>query len=161
MLFVIHDTFITYVLEKATIANETYQSPTKKLQAIIKDFVKVFDLYKPHIAVFYQENIYLKPTYQTLIKKKRDQFKEMIIQAIEEGKRSKAFREDLPVEITAMAILGMVNWTYKWYKQSGMKSIDEIGDIFVNLILHAVLRTETITSNKYEEILIEKPFFST
>lgn len=161
LLFVIHDTFISYVLEKATIANETYQSPTKKLQAIIKDFVKVFDLYKPHIAVFYQESIYLKPEYETLIKEKRDQFKQMIVRAIDEGKQNQEFRKELPVEITAMAILGMINWTYKWYRQSGIKSIDEIGDIYVNLILHAVLKVETITDGEYEEVLIEKPFFST
>ncbi len=161
LLFVIHDTFITYVLEKAMIANKTYQSPTKKLQAIIKDFVKVFDLYGPHIAVFYQESIYLKPEYETLIKEKRDQFKQMIIETVDEGVQNQEFREDLPVEITAMAILGMVNWTYKWYQQSGLKSIEEIGDIYVNLMLHAVLRMETIASDEYEDILIEKSFFST
>ncbi|PAV29395.1 TetR family transcriptional regulator [Virgibacillus profundi] len=160
LLFVIHDTFITYVLEKAIIAKETYQSPTKKLQGIVKDFVKVFDLYKPHISVFYQENIYLKPQYEILIKKKRDQFKQMVKQAIIEGKKAKEFREDLPVEITTMAILGMVNWTYKWYQQSGLKTIEEIGDIFVDLILHAVLQPETISSKRYEEVLIEKPFFT-
>lgn len=160
LLFVIHDTFITYVLEKATIANETYKSPTNKLQAIIKDFVKVFDLYKPHISVFYQENIYLKPEYEILIKKKRDQFKQIIISAIREGKECGEFRKDLPVEITGMAILGMVNWAYKWYKQSGPKSIDEIGDIFVDLILHAVLTVESLSESKYLDQLIEKPFFT-
>lgn len=160
LLFVIHDIFISYVLEKATIANETYQSPTKKLQAIVKDFVKVFDLYKPHISVFYQENIYLRPHYETLIKKKRDQFKQIIIKAIREGKETGEFRKDLPVEITGMAILGMVNWTYKWYRQSGSKSIDEIGDIFVDLILHAVLQVESLSTEKYQENLIEKAFFT-
>ncbi|GAB3066493.1 TetR/AcrR family transcriptional regulator [Virgibacillus ainsalahensis] len=160
LLFVIHDTFITYVLEKAKIANETYDSPTKKLQAIVKDFVKVFDIYKPYIVVFYQENVYLKSQYELQIKKKRDQFKQMIKQAIHEGKECGEFRENLPVEITTMAILGMVNWTYKWYQQSGHKSIDEIGDIFVDLILHAVLQIETIAGKEYENVLIEKPFFS-
>lgn len=161
LLFVIHDTFITYVLEKAIIANETYQSPTKKLQAIIKDFVKVFDLYKPHISVFYQETIYLRPQYEILIKEKRDQFKQIITNAIGEGKVTREFRHDLPVEITTMAILGMVNWTYKWYKQEGTKSIEEIGDIFVNLILHSVLQIETLHSASYKEVLIERPFFTT
>ncbi|MGP4107100.1 TetR/AcrR family transcriptional regulator [Virgibacillus sp. L01] len=160
LLFVIHDTFITYVLEKATIANETYMSPTKKLQAIIKDFVKVFDLYKPHISVFYQENIYLKPEYEILIKKKRDQFKQIIISAIREGKACGEFRKEIPVEITGMAILGMVNWAYKWYKQSGPKSIDEIGDIFVDLILHSVLTVQSLSESKYLDQLIEKPFFT-
>ncbi|MFD1037868.1 TetR/AcrR family transcriptional regulator [Virgibacillus byunsanensis] len=147
LLFVIHDTFITYVLEKATTASNTYHSPTKKLQAIVKDFVKVFDLYKPHISVFYQENIYLKPQYETLIKKKRDQFKHLLIGVIQEGKNQGEFREDLSTEITGMAILGMVNWTYKWYKQSGSKTIDEIGDIFVDLILRSLLEDNTKSSS--------------
>ncbi|GGA62132.1 TetR/AcrR family transcriptional regulator [Ornithinibacillus halotolerans] len=139
LLFVIHDTFITYVLEKAYIAKNTYDSPTLKLRAIIKSFVQVFDLYKPHISVFYQENIYLKANYAELIKKKRDQFKNIIIETLSEGKRIGDFREDLSEDITGMAILGMVNWTYKWYKTTGEKSIDEIGDIYVDLIMRSIL----------------------
>lgn len=41
-----------------------------------------------------------------------------------------------------MAILGMVNWTYKWYKKSGEKSIDEIGDIYVDLIMRSILNNQ-------------------
>ncbi|RIU96252.1 TetR/AcrR family transcriptional regulator [Oceanobacillus picturae] len=152
LLFVIHDTFISYVLEKASIANAIHTSPTLKLRAIIKDFVKVFDLYKPHISVFYQENIYLKPHYAKLINEKRDTYKKMIMEAIKDGKKAGEFRQDLSVEITSMAILGMVNWTYKWYKQSGEKSINEIGDIFVDLILRAVLEKES------EKVSLEKVF---
>lgn len=158
LLFVIHDTFITYVLEKANRANETYTSPTKKLQAIIKSFVKVFDLYKAHIAVFYQEHIYLNERYELRINKKRDQFKKMIMDAVREGKERGEFRKDLPVEITGMAILGMVNWTYKWYKQSGKKSIDEIGDIYINIILHGLLQEETLLKNGYENVLIQDAY---
>lgn len=156
LLYIIHDTFITYVLEKAIKANDTYESPTKKLQAIVKEFVKVFDLYKAQISVFYQETIYLKPQYELLIKKKRDQFKQIIIQVVGEGKECGEFRKDLPIEITSMAILGMVNWTYKWYQQSGPKKIDEIGDVFVDLILHGLLQVETMSSKAYAQTLIEK-----
>lgn len=155
MLFVIHDTFITYVLEKATAANAIYESPTKRLQVIIKDFVKVFDLYKSHISVFYQEAVYLRSGYETLIKEKRDQFKQIIVEVIREGQEAGEFREHLPVDITGMAILGMVNWTYKWYKQSGEKSIEEIGSAFIDLILHAVLEVDTLSSDEYERMLIE------
>ncbi len=136
-------------------ANNMYQSPTNKLQAIIKDFVKVFDIYKPQISVFYQENIYLKQTYESLIKEKRDRFKQLIFQTIQEGKANGEFRQDLPIEITGMAILGMVNWTYKWYQQTGKYSIEEISDIFVDLILHAILQQD-INSHAYESILVDK-----
>ncbi|WP_174613460.1 TetR/AcrR family transcriptional regulator [Virgibacillus ihumii] len=153
LLFVIHDTFITYVLDKAMIADGAYDSPTQKLEAIVKDFVKVFDLYKAHISVFYQENIYLKPEYESMIKKKRDHFKQIIIQTIHEGKESGDFRRDIPADITGMAILGMVNWTYKWYKRSGPKSIDEIGNIFVDFILRAILETNTYQNKARESFL--------
>ncbi|GAB3796781.1 hypothetical protein GCM10028868_17090 [Virgibacillus kimchii] len=126
------------------------------MQAIIKDFVKVFDLYKAHLVVFYQENKYLKPEYEEKIKKKRDQFRKMIVHVISEGKKSGEFRQGLSVDITAMAVLGMVNWIYKWYQPDGEKTIEEIGNIYIDLILHAVIKPETIISTEYEELLIEK-----
>ncbi|MBR3120135.1 MULTISPECIES: TetR/AcrR family transcriptional regulator [Oceanobacillus] len=160
LLFEIHDTFITHVLEKGIYAYETHHSPTQKLKAIVKEFVNVFGLYKAHISVFYQESTYLKQQYQRSVKDKRDQFKQIVMRTIEEGKKSGEFREELSVEITTMAILGMVNWIYKWYRQSGANTMDEIGDIFVDLILHAVLQTETISKDNYKEILLDLPFFA-
>src|SRR5699024_9511691 len=154
LLYVIHNELITYALEKATIAIDTYKDSVKHFKAIIKDFVKTFDLYKSHISVFYQENIYLKPEYEIRIKKKRDQFKQIMINVLWEGKKAGEFRNDLSVEITTMAILGMVNWTYKWYKQSGSKSIDEISSIYVDLILRAVLKTDSISADTYSNLLL-------
>ncbi|MDC3425910.1 TetR/AcrR family transcriptional regulator [Aquibacillus sp. 3ASR75-11] len=139
LLYVIHDQFITYALEKATYAVQHYESPPKRLEEVVRSFVKVFDIYKPYISVFYQESTYLKPPYDHKIKQKRAAFKQIIFQVVEEGKQSGDFRSELPVEITGMAILGMVNWTYKWYQKDGEKTIEEIADIFANIILHAVL----------------------
>lgn len=139
LLFVIHDTFITYVLQKANEANSTYSTPTSRLKAIIQSFVKVFDLYKPHISVFYQENFYLNERYEQLINDKRESFKNIIIEVIRDGKKSGEFRQDISIEVTALAILGMVNWTYKWYQPSGDKTIEEIATLYVDLVLHAIL----------------------
>lgn len=160
LLYVIHDLFITYVLEKGRIANEMYKEPVKRLQAILRDFVKVFDLYKPHLSVFYQEAMYLKPEYDKQIKKKRDDFRKIIIDVIRDGKESGDFRSDIEIEITSMAILGMVNWTHKWYKKSGEKSIEEISDIYIDLVLHSVLKTDTLVDDKIKKELIESPYLT-
>jgi TetR/AcrR family transcriptional regulator, cholesterol catabolism regulator len=138
-LYVIHDYFISYVLTKAQEAISASTRPTEKMQKIIQSFVKVFDLYKPHISVFYQESIYLKPPYVEEIQKKRQMYKEIIFSVIKEGIDKGEFRSELPVEITGMSILGMVNWSYKWYKRDGEKTIEEIGHIYVDLILQALL----------------------
>ncbi|QAS50886.1 TetR/AcrR family transcriptional regulator [Halobacillus litoralis] len=157
LLFVIHDTFITYVLKEAHAANVIHTSPIPKVQAIIQAFVQVFDLYKPHISVFYQESLYLKPAYEEKIKGKRDEFKRMIFHVIKEGQEEGYFRKELPVEITGMAILGMVNWIYKWYKREGSYTINQIAEVFTDLVLHFLLPGRV--DEDYLNHMLKVPFF--
>lgn len=157
LLFVIHDTFITYVLKEAQAANVTHSSPIPKVQAIIQSFVQVFDLYKPHISVFYQESLYLKPEYEEKIKGKRDEFKRMIFDVIQEGQKLGYFRKELPLEITGMAILGMVNWIYKWYRRDGTYTIDQIAEVFTDLVLHFLLPGKQ--DSEYFHHMLKVPFF--
>ncbi|MGR9050038.1 TetR/AcrR family transcriptional regulator [Halobacillus faecis] len=157
LLFVIHDTFITYVLKEAQAANVTHSSPIPKVQAIIQSFVQVFDLYKPHISVFYQESLYLKPAYEEEIKGKRDEFKRMVFDVIAEGQESGHFRRELPLEITGMAILGMVNWIYKWYRRDGTYTIDQIAEVFTDLVLHFLLPGKE--DSEYFRHMLKVPFF--
>lgn len=139
LLFSIHDTFISYVLAKAKEANLTCQTPAEKLAQIIHSFAKVFDMYQPHISVFYQESKYLKPELDQLIKVKRDEYRLLINEVIASGQATGEFRREIPFDISGMAILGIVNWTSKWYQRNGERSIDEIADIFTDFIMHALL----------------------
>lgn len=155
LLFVIHDYFISYALTKAQEAIDSNQLPTEKMQKIITSFLKVFDLYKPHISVFYQESIYLKPQYVKAIKEKRQSYKQIIFAVIKEGIQTGEFRPELPVEITGMSILGMVNWSYKWYKKDGDKSIEEIADIYVDLILNSLLTDQAKQEWRFKDYFLK------
>jgi AcrR family transcriptional regulator len=158
LLYHIHDVFITYVLNKAQEAYENYTTPTERLYAIIQSFVKVFHLYKPHITVFYQESTYLKPEYSEKINRKRDEFKQVIFRVIREGIEAGEFRPELSVEITGMSIIGMVNWTYKWYNPEGPLSIEQIAKYFADFILHAVLRGEMKEKASISQFLLPSLF---
>ena len=139
LLFSIHDTFISYVLRKAKEAIHHYQTPPEKLQQIIYSFTKVFDLYQSHISVFYQESKYLKPELDSTIKRKRDEFRLLIYDVIKEGQESGDFRKEIPFEISGLAILGIVNWTSKWYQRNGPMSMDQISVYFTDFIMQALL----------------------
>lgn len=108
-------------------------------------------MYQAHLTVFYQENIYLLPEHALIVKEKRNQFKDMIKAALQDGIVSGEFRKELSVDITALAILGMVNWTYRWYQQSGENSIEEIADYYIDLIMHATLKKHILSSNDENE----------
>lgn len=57
---------------------------------------------------------------------------------IKKGIRSGEFRDVDPV-IASMAVLGMNNWSLRWYKRGGRLSPKDIGNEFAEFALHALL----------------------
>ena len=154
LLYHIHDVFISYVLDRAKEAYANYGTPASQLCAIVLSFTKVFDLYKPHITVFYQESTYLKGDFQEQINEKRDEYRKIILQIIREGQKSGDFRPEVSAEITTMAIIGMVNWTYKWFNKEGKLSIEDIGGIFNDLLMHALLTEKGMENQDIQSYLL-------
>jgi TetR/AcrR family transcriptional regulator, cholesterol catabolism regulator len=155
LLYHIHDVFISYVLDKAREAYDNCDTPVSRLCAIIQSFTKVFDLYKPHITVFYQESTYLTGDFNQQINEKRDEYRRLIIQVIQEGQANGDFRTEVPAEISAMAIIGMVNWTYKWFKKEGPLSIEAIATIFNDLLLHSLLTEKGMKQEEVHSFLLQ------
>lgn len=157
LLYEIHDVFITYVIKKAQETYNDYETPILRLCGMLHSFITVFDMYNPYITVFYQESAYLQEIYKEVINEKRDQFRKLIERVIKEGQEREYFRKEVPASIATMSIIGMINWSYKWYKRDGLLSIEEIGDIFTDLILHS-LATEKglIEANEHNQLLVEK-----
>ncbi|MGM8216256.1 TetR/AcrR family transcriptional regulator [Bacillaceae bacterium W0354] len=153
LLYVIHDLFISYVLNEANQVKKKYDEPIEQLYEILKSHVRVFDLYNDHIVVFYQEHKYLKREYEELIKQKRDDFKEVIMTVVKEGQDRGQFRKDLPTTITGMSILGIVNWTYQWYKKDGPKSIDQIASTYIDIIFRGILTDRSLETYKHSTLL--------
>lgn len=156
LLYYIHDAFISYVLAKAKEAYEyNRDSPVSRLYATIQSFIKVFDLYKPHITVFYQESMYLPKEFHQRIDEKRDDYRKLIIQIIEEGQDKGVFRPEVPSTITAMAIIGMINWTYKWFNKDGPLSIEKIGEVFNDLLLNSLLTEKGKNLSEVQSYLLK------
>ncbi|WP_100404938.1 TetR/AcrR family transcriptional regulator [Bacillus solitudinis] len=156
LLYTIHDSFINYILDKAQDAYERYELPAERLFETIKSFVMMFDLFRPHVTVFYQDSLYLSEDYFHTIKTKRRRYKELMFRLIEEGKECGEFRQEIPIPITSMAIFGMTNWTYKWYKDTGEYSIQEIALIYADIIMHAVLTREAQGKQEYQRFFLQE-----
>ena len=56
----------------------------------------------------------------------RDEYERILRRLIEEGMDCKVFRQ-VDAKVAALALLGAVNWTVKWFRPEGGKSAREIG----------------------------------
>lgn len=155
LLYEIHDVFISYVIEKAERSYIENDTPVSKLSAILHSFIKVFDMYKPYITVFYEESAYLNEEYKHIINQKRDRYRKLLERVIVEGQESGDFRKELPANIVTMAIIGMINWTYKWFKQDGPLTMEEITGVFKDLILHSIVTEKGYDEAKHLNHLLE------
>lgn len=160
LLYEIHDVFISYVIKKSQEAYDQYDTPITKLCAMLQALTQVFDVYKAHITVFYEESGSLSEMYSKLIHKKRRQYREILEKVIVEGQQSKDFRSELPSTIVTMAIVGMINWTYKWYKQSGPLTMDEITVVFTDMVLRSIV-TEQARQEATQFMLKMRPEIET
>ncbi|WP_102691329.1 TetR/AcrR family transcriptional regulator [Rummeliibacillus pycnus] len=146
LLYEIHNVFISYVLQQTKEAYDGCDNPIEKLCDMLYSFTNVFDIYNRHIIVFYEEGTYLPPDYKLIIKEKRSEYRKLIEQVIEDGKKTGYFRKEISTTITTMAIIGLVNWTYKWYRQNGSLTMEQITLYFNDLILRGI-----VTPKGYEE----------
>ncbi|KGR76714.1 TetR/AcrR family transcriptional regulator [Ureibacillus manganicus] len=139
LLYEIHDIFISHVLAETKQVYESYDSPILRLYNMLVSFTHVFDVYNRHITVFYDESAYLQDEYKDTIYQKRKEYRKLIERVIDDGKESKHFRSEISTSITTMAIIGLVNWTYKWYKSEGPLSMEEITAYFNDIVLRGIV----------------------
>ncbi|MFA5886067.1 MAG: TetR/AcrR family transcriptional regulator, partial [Acidimicrobiia bacterium] len=59
---------------------------------------------------------------------------------LEEGMAAGAFADDRPPHVLTKAIIGMANWTHRWYREEGRLTSAQIADVFARTFLHGICR---------------------
>lgn len=88
--------------------------------------------------VFFRELVNLSPENLEVIKGKRQEFRMKLQTVVSAGIESKAFRQDLRADMVTFAILGICNWTYKWFNPNGPVSDEQLAETYIELILGGI-----------------------
>lgn len=86
-------------------------------------------------SLFYSEWRSLSQDRQEVILAARDEHDQFVVQCIQEAQALGQVRPQVDPRVAALAILGMVNSVYRWFKSDGSQSAAEIGETFADLIL--------------------------
>jgi len=71
------------------------------------------------------------------ILRKRQRYEHAIRRIIEEGVRERSFRTEDPA-LAARAVLGVVNWSARWFHPEGRRRPAEIGERFADLMIRGL-----------------------
>jgi AcrR family transcriptional regulator len=75
---------------------------------------------------------------RTAVLAQRDEYERAVRRLVEEGMDLEVFRP-LDAKVAALALLGAVNWTVKWFRPGGGKSAREIGREAAGLLVRGLL----------------------
>jgi AcrR family transcriptional regulator len=82
----------------------------------------------------------LREPWRRKIQDQRDEYERTFREILEEGMAAGVFRQTDP-KVSALAILGAVNWTVKWFRPDGAKTAREIGRECAELLVRGVMGT--------------------
>jgi len=140
LLMDIYNEYITNLLDRQTkiIANKTL-SPTDQLIEIIQLLIDDLIENGPRARIYFREMRHLSENNINTIKKIRKQFRKNIEMIIQTGKEQGVFKNHLPADILAFALLGLTNWSYNWYTPDGEITPDQLVKIYSELLLTGLL----------------------
>jgi TetR/AcrR family transcriptional regulator, cholesterol catabolism regulator len=137
ILYWIHEEFIDLLTTKQ-LAREAQDLPANlALRSVIGDVLGLMDTHRGHVRVFFEHRRELSAERRETISAKRKRYAAMveaeIVRAIEAGDI-----RDVDPRLTALAMFGMCNWSYQWYRRDGSRTSAEIADFFWDLLFEGL-----------------------
>jgi AcrR family transcriptional regulator len=137
LLAAIHDRVMDEVLASGRRVTEAGGSPTDQLRMLGDELLDVITRYPDHVWVFLHEFPALTGERAAKFRERRRAFEQQLEQILEAGVASGDFR-DLDPRLTALAWLGMHNYTYLWLRPGGALKAREVAQRFAEIFIDGI-----------------------
>lgn len=114
-------------------------SPPELMAAAVRDVVRYTTDHVVPVGVLIHDLRSLSAERRERIVSERDRFDRFLREVVQRGKDEGHFRQEARPELVAMALLGMTNWIYTWYRFGGPHSPEEIGERVADMLLNGLL----------------------
>jgi AcrR family transcriptional regulator len=137
LLAAIHDRVMDEVMLSADRVAQAGGSPPAQLAMLGDELLDVITRYPDHVWVFLHEFPALTDERAERFRGRRREYEQRVELVLRAGIDSGEFR-DVDPRLTALAWLGMHNYTYLWLKASGRLSAREIAKPFADIFLRGI-----------------------
>jgi AcrR family transcriptional regulator len=138
LLAAIHDRVMDEVMLGANRVTDAGGSPSQQLAMLGEELLDVIHRYPDHVWVFLHEFPALTGERAAQFRVRRREYERRVESVLQAGVGSGEFR-DLDPRLTAMAWLGMHNYTYLWLKPGGPLSARDVAKPFAEIFMRGIV----------------------
>lgn len=123
----------------AQAVQKSTDSTPEKITALIASMVMSYAENYPHMNVYIEDlgRIARQDSEWAVdVIAQTREYESIVLSILNEGHDDTSLRTDLPVSVCAMALFGMINWMYRWYRPSYPTSPQEIARTFTEIFLN-------------------------
>ncbi len=139
LLAAIHDRVMDEVMLGADRVAKAGGSPSEQLSMLGDELLDVIARYPDHVWVFLHEFPALTDGRAEQFRLRRREYERRVEQTLQAGIDSGEFRE-VDSRLTALAWLGMHNYTYLWLKPGGRLSARDVAKPFADIFIRGITR---------------------
>jgi TetR/AcrR family transcriptional regulator, cholesterol catabolism regulator len=140
LLAAIHNRVMDEVMAGAERVAEAGGSPSQQLAMLGEEILDVIHRYPDHVWVFLHEFPALTGERAEEFRIRRREYERQVEGVLRAGVEAGEFR-DLDPRLTALAWLGMHNYTYLWLKPGGSLSARDVAKPFAEIVMRGIART--------------------
>lgn len=137
ILFELLDHALKLLLERISTIKDQDLSADKKLQMMIREYLKILADNLDLAAVLLFEHRALERKQHARHVPSRDKFESLWREVLAEGVESGLFECD-DIALAVRSLLGSMNWTITWFRPEGDKTIEQIADDYSCLLLNGL-----------------------
>jgi AcrR family transcriptional regulator len=137
LLAAIHDRVMDEVMVGADRVAEAGGAPTQQLTMLGDELLDVINRYPAHVWVFLHEFPALTGERADHFRARRREYERRVENVLQAGVDCGEFR-DLDPRLTALAWLGMHNYSYLWLKPGGSLTARDIAKPFTEIFLRGI-----------------------
>ncbi len=137
LLAAIHDRVMDEVMLGADRVAETGGTPSHQLERLGEELLEVIHRYPDHVWVFLHEFPALTGERAQQFRERRREYERRVEAVFQAGVDAGEFR-DIDPRLTAMAWLGMHNYTYLWLKAGGSLSARDVAKPFAAIFMQGI-----------------------
>lgn len=109
----------------------------ERLNDFIRCHLRIVIEHRTSATVFFHEWRSLEGESRRLALRQRREYESMLVGLIQEGVDRGELRPVDP-HLTAIALLGLLNWTYTWYAPEGALSADGLADMYTHMLIDGI-----------------------
>ena len=137
ILFWIHEEFIDQLIERQERRADAAMPVEQLVLEVMSDILELMDTHRGHVRVFFEHHRELPAAEHAAIAAKRATYEAAVAATIERGIEEGVFRP-VDVKLATLALFGMCNWAYQWYRSEGPLRSREIAYVFWDVLLNGV-----------------------